>query len=90
MTGFLAQLRNRDHDWLNCTTIPTKQSCLFKYLLSDTDYDIRVQAANQKGWSDAANVTMKTEVTGVLFPGTIWQQNKINKVLLRIAGQLIG
>lgn len=71
VTGFLVQLRNKDHDWLNCTTFPTKQSCLFKYLLSDTDYDIRVQAVNQKGWSDMTNATIKTAVTGVLIPNTV-------------------
>ena len=71
MTSFLTQLRKRGHDWLNCTTFPTNQSCLFKDLLSDTIYDIRVQAANQKGWSDIANATIKTEVTGVLIPDTL-------------------
>ena len=64
MTGFLAQLRNRGHDWFNCTNFPTNQSCLFKYLLSDTDYDIRVQAVNQRGWSDMANGAITTDVIG--------------------------
>ena len=71
MTSFLTQLRKRGHDWLNCTTFPTNQSCLFKYLQSDTDYDIRVQAANQKGWSDIANATITTGVTGLLIPNTV-------------------
>ena len=73
MTGFLAQLRNvnRGHHWLNCTTFPPKKSCLFKYLLSNTDYEIRVQVVNQKGWSDMTNETITTRVTGVLTPNTV-------------------
>jgi len=70
VTGFLAQLRKRGHDWLNCTTIPPRQSCLFKYL-SKTVYDISVQAANQKGWSDIANATIRTGVTGAFIPDTM-------------------
>ena len=68
--GFLAQFKKRGHDWLNCTIFITKQSCLFKYL-SETDYDISVQAVNHKGWSDMANASIKTGVTGAFIPNTI-------------------
>ena len=70
MTGFLVQMRNRDHDWLNCTTAPAKRSCLFKNLLGGTDYNICVQAVNQKGWSDITNKTITMD-TGVLISNTI-------------------
>ncbi|XP_078372013.1 uncharacterized protein LOC144655597 [Oculina patagonica] len=65
VTGFQAQLRMRGDDWHHCTTFTTNRSCLFKDLLSETDYDIRVQAVNQKGSSDWA---IETVTTGVIGP----------------------
>ena len=63
MTGFQSQLRKRGDDWRNCTNFLTNCSCLFKDLLSQTDYDIRVQAVNQKG---SSNWTIETVTTGVI------------------------
>ncbi|XP_078371996.1 uncharacterized protein LOC144655586 [Oculina patagonica] len=65
VTGFHAQLRKRGDDWHHCTNFPTNRSCLFKDLLSETDYDIRIQAVNQKG---SSNWTTETVTTGVIGP----------------------
>lgn len=64
-TSFQAQLRKEgddDDDWRNCTT--ELWSCVFKDLLSDTDYDIRVKAINEKG---SSNWTIESVTTSKLI-----------------------
>ena len=65
MTGFHAQLRETGGDWRNCTNFLTNRSCLFKNLLSETEYDIRVQAVNQRGSSVWEMVAATTGVIGM-------------------------
>lgn len=63
-TSFHVQIRMRGYDWRNCTIFPVSRSCLFKDLLTETDYDIRVWAVNRKGPSDWRNETITTGVIG--------------------------
>ena len=61
LTGFQVQIRKESGDWRNCTTFPTNDSCLFKDLQSETVYDVRVQAYNQKG---SSHWTSRSKETG--------------------------
>lgn len=64
VTGFHPQIRRKDGDWRNCNIFPSNQSCLFKGLESETDYDIRVQAFNNKTTSDWTNEATTTGFIG--------------------------
>ncbi len=66
VTGYQAQLRKRGDDWRNCTNFPTNRNCLLKDLLSETVYEIRVQAVNQKGSSNWTNDAVRTVDIGML------------------------
>ena len=68
VTGFQVQIKAKDENWRNCTMFPTNQSCLFKELMSETKYDIRVQALNEKGSSDWKKGSTKTGFIGKLRP----------------------
>jgi len=64
VTDFRVQMRKRDEAWRNCSTFLTDHSCSFKDLLSETEYDFRVQAINQKGASDWTYGSAKTGLIG--------------------------
>ena len=64
VTGFQVQMRRKHDDWRNCSAPLTNHSCLCKNIQSETKYDIRVQALNQKGASDWANRPTKSGFIG--------------------------
>ena len=49
---------------LNCTNFLPNNSCLFKDLQSETEYDIQVRAINQKGPGEWTVDTKKTGFIG--------------------------
>ena len=60
LTGLQVQISETNGDWRNCTTFLTNYSCLFKDMQSETEYDIRIKAFNQKGsgaWTTWSKMT---------------------------------
>ena len=52
-TAYQAQVRMQSEDWWrDCTTSLEKRSCVFRGLVNQTKYHVRVQAINRKGPSD--------------------------------------
>ena len=69
LTGYQVQLKLREENggWRNCTAFLSNHSCLFTDLRSETEYDIRVRAFNQKGPGQWAYTLETTDFIGKSF-----------------------
>lgn len=63
-SAFQVQISDQTGQWVNCTNFLPNNSCLFKDLQSETEYDIQVRAINQKGPGEWKVDTKKTGFIG--------------------------
>ena len=58
VTDFQVQMRKQDGNWRNCSNFLPNNTCLFHGLLidkNDARIDVRLRAANKKGFSEWTN-----------------------------------
>lgn len=67
VTGYEVQLRQTRADWRSCTYVLGGHSCLFTDLRSETKYEIRVRALNQKGPGKWGYALKTTDLIGKFF-----------------------
>ena len=67
VTGFQAQVRMENEAWHNCTASSEKRSCLFKGLVNETKYFVRIRAINSKGPSDWIDGLIEAGYRGIIL-----------------------
>lgn len=68
ITAYRAQVRMQSEDsWRDCTTSVEKRSCVFKGLVNESKYHVRVQAINRKGPSDWYYGSFDAVYTGEVY-----------------------
>lgn len=63
---YRAQVRMENEDWRNCMTSSESRSCLFRGLVKEAKYYVRVQAINRIGPSDWSNGSFVAGYSGIL------------------------
>ena len=66
ITAFQTQVRIEQGGWRNCTTSSETRNCLFKGLVNEAEYHVRIQAINRKGPSDWSDASFVADYTGIL------------------------
>lgn len=65
ITSYRAQVQMQSEDsWRDCTTSLEKRSCVFRGLVKESKYHVRVLAINRKGLSDWYNGSFDANYAG--------------------------
>lgn len=64
ITAYRVQVQMEHGDWLNCTTSSENRSCLFRDLVNEAKYNVRIQAIKMKGPSEWFHGSFEADYSG--------------------------